>query len=234
MNCIYLFILSQDFFFPHLFSISADVSHTQLGRRGVWDSAHHASTWDGVWSGPVGGRLALPRHAGAAGPAQGGPDPPVPPSEPGPALHHHLTQHAGPGWDARQQRPAGGTCVLFRTRELLPAFDSFHQSSAALSDPVVSSCQARCECKPGLSTSLWLITFSHFPKVFPFILFIQVNIVPLYFVRVSVTQFTFLLPGGETYWVCQLQIKTFKKNQTPRQPWSDFYFYFIHKPLNIE
>lgn len=175
MNCIYSSVF-------HLFSFfSADVSHTQLGGRGVWDPAHHASARDGVRSGPVGGRLALPRHAGAAGPAQGGPDTPVPPSEPGPALHHHLAQHAGPGRDARQQRPAGGTCVSFLTREILPALDTFHQSVTALSDPVVSSCQVRCGCKPGLSTSFWLITFSHVPKVFTLISFIQVNLVPLYF-----------------------------------------------------
>lgn len=90
------------------FLFLADFSHTQLGRRGVWDSSHYTSTWDGVRSGSIRCGLALPSNARAASSSQGSLNPPVPPSEPGPALYHHLTQHDGPGRGLRQQRPSCG------------------------------------------------------------------------------------------------------------------------------
>lgn len=86
----------------------ADFSYSQLGRRGVWDSSHYTSTWDGVRYGSVGSGFTLSSHARASSPTQGSLNPSIPASEPGSALYYHLTQHDGPGRDVRQQRPTCG------------------------------------------------------------------------------------------------------------------------------
>lgn len=86
----------------------ADFSYPQLGRRGVWDSSHYTSTWDGVWSGPNGSGLTFPSNARATSSTQGSLNPSVPPSEPRSALYYHLTQHDGPGRDVCQQWPTYG------------------------------------------------------------------------------------------------------------------------------
>lgn len=100
-----VFVDFMTFLFP--FSLS-DFSYAQLGWRGVWDSSHYASTRDGVRSRSVGRGLTFLSNARAPGSTQGPINPPVPPSEPGAALHYHLTQHDGPGSHVCQQRATCG------------------------------------------------------------------------------------------------------------------------------
>lgn len=111
------------------------------------------------------------------------------------------------GMPINNGQPVVRASCFWAEKYYLRWFDGFHQSLTALSVWVVSSCQARCGCKPGLSTSLWLITCSHIPKVFTSTLLIPVNIVPLYFQLVFNESFHFLLPGWETDSVCQLKMK---------------------------
>lgn len=89
-----VFIDFTTFFF--IFSL-LDFSYAQLGRRGVWDSSHYASTWDGVWSEPVRSGFTVPNNARAPYSTERSINPPVSPSKSGSALHYYLTQHDGPG-----------------------------------------------------------------------------------------------------------------------------------------
>ena len=97
-------------FFRPFFSI--DVPHAQFGRWGVWDSTNHPSTRDGARPGVIGGALSLPGGPGASSSTPGSLNPSVPPTEPRAALHYHLTQHDGPGWDCWQQWPTCGECYI--------------------------------------------------------------------------------------------------------------------------
>ena len=98
------------FFFRPFFSI--DVPHAQFGGWGVWDSTNHPSTGDGARPGVVGGAFSLPGGAGTGSSTPGSVNPSVPPTEPRAALHYHLTQHDGPGWDCWQQWPTCGECYI--------------------------------------------------------------------------------------------------------------------------
>lgn len=143
---------------------STDFSYTQLGRRGVWDSSHHTSTWDRVRSGTVRGGLTLPSNARAPSSTQGSFNPPVPPSEPGSALYYHLTQHDGPGRDVCQQRPTCGEyCYAFTQQQIQKSiyllrlekrYTPFVNKTTAPAPGCCSVCRA---CRWSLTMCLWFI-----------------------------------------------------------------------------